>query len=162
MKTFQTTRRVAHSADDMFALVADMERYPEFLPLCRALKLKSREFVEGREVLTSDMTVAYKFLRETFSSRVTLDRSARRILVEYLDGPFTHMENRWEFEPLEGRACNVRFFISYEFKSAALQMMMGGMFDQAFRKFAEAFEVRADEIYGTDDKASAQVDFRGT
>lgn len=150
MKRFQTTRRVEYTADEMFALVADVERYPEFVPLCRALELRSREFVQGREVLVADMTVAYKFFSETFSSRVTLDRSSRRIHVEYLDGPFTHMENRWEFEPADHQACNIRFSISYEFKSGALEMLMGGMFDQAFRKFADAFETRADEIYGMD------------
>lgn len=148
MKTFQTARRVAHSAQDMFALVADVERYPEFVPLCRSLTLRSREEIDGKQVLTSDMTAAYKVFSETFTSRITLDREAQTILVEYLDGPFTHLENRWHFRPAGGGSCDVEFYIAYEFRSATLQMLMGGMFDQAFRKFAGAFEARAAEIYG--------------
>jgi coenzyme Q-binding protein COQ10 len=150
MKTYRTTRRVAHSAQDMFALVADVERYPEFVPLCRSLTLRSREAVDGKQVLTADMTAAYKVFSETVTSRITLDREAQTILVEYLDGPFTHLENRWHFRPAGERACDVEFYIAYKFRSATLQMLMGGMFDQAFRKFAGAFEARADEIYRTD------------
>jgi coenzyme Q-binding protein COQ10 len=93
------------------------------------------------------MTVGYKAIRETFTSRVTLDPGRLRILVEYVDGPFRHLENRWTFRPAEG-GCEVEFFITYEFRSFALGMLMGTMFDRAFRKFSEAFERRADEVYG--------------
>ncbi len=148
MRTFQNKRRVAHSAQDMFALVADIERYPEFVPLCRALKLRNRHEQDGREVLIADMTVAYKMLRETFTSRVTLDRAANRILVEYLDGPFTHLENKWTFRDTGKGTSEIDFYLAYEFKSRSLQLLMGAMFDQAFRKFAEAFEKRADVVYG--------------
>jgi len=148
MKKFQTTRKVNHSATDMFALVADIERYPEFLPLCKGLTMRSREQVEDMEILTADMTVAYKFFSETFTSKVTLNRHAHTILVEYLDGPFTHLENRWEFIETDERKCDVNFYIAYELRSTPLQMLMGGMFDQAFGKFSEAFEERADIIYG--------------
>ena len=147
MKTFETTRRVAHPAKDMFALVADVERYPEFLPLCKALKLRSRETIGGKEVLTADMTVAYKLFRETFTSRVTLDPSMPQIIVDYLDGPFRHMENRWDFRAAGEGASDVDFYIAYEFSAGPLGLMMGAMFDQAFGKFAEAFEKRADAIY---------------
>jgi coenzyme Q-binding protein COQ10 len=95
------------------------------------------------------MTVAYKFLRETFASRVTLDRPRLSITVEYLEGPFSKLDNRWHFKPLGENACEVQFFIAYEFRSRALAMLMGAMFDAAFRRFAEAFEQRADEVYGT-------------
>ena len=87
-------------------------------------------------------------MRETFTSRVTLDRPNLQILVEYLDGPFSRMENRWTFHPVGERACEVEFFIAYEFKSRVLGMLMGAMFDAAFRRFAEAFERRADKVYG--------------
>ncbi len=98
MPEFSTTRRVRHNASDMFDLVADVERYPEFVPLCGALKVRSRqETPEGVVTIVADMTVAYKLIRETFRSRVTLDRSNLQILVEYLDGPFSRMENRWNF-----------------------------------------------------------------
>lgn len=148
MKTYQTTRRVAHSAEKMFALVADVERYPEFMPLCKDLTLVSREEANGNEILVADMTVAYKFFRETFTSRITLDREARKILVEYIDGPFKHLENKWRFRPAGEGACDVEFHIAYEFGSRPMQLMMGAVFDRAFGKFAEAFEERADAVYG--------------
>jgi coenzyme Q-binding protein COQ10 len=139
----------------MFALVADVDRYPEFVPLCRALKVRSRSMAEqGKgecstvEVLVADMTVAYKLVRESFRSRVTLDRPNLQILVEYLEGPFSHLENRWIFHPTGEGACEVEFFIDYEFRSRTLGLLMGTMFDAAFRRFAAAFERRADDIYG--------------
>lgn len=149
MPQFSTRRRVRHDAAHMFDLVADVERYPEFVPLCRALKVKSRTAQEeGVEVLVADMTVAYKLIHETFTSRVTLDKPRLHILVEYLSGPFSHMQNRWRFSALEDGLCDVEFFINYEFRSRILAGLMGAMFDAAFRRFAEAFEKRADVIYG--------------
>jgi len=149
MPEFTTTRHLRHSAADMFDLVADVERYPEFVPLCSSLKVRRRiEEPEGVLILVADMTVSYKLIHESFVSRVTLDRPNLQILVEYLDGPFSHLENRWTFRPTGERTCEVRFFISYEFKSRMLGMLMGSMFDLAFRRFAAAFEARANKIYG--------------
>jgi coenzyme Q-binding protein COQ10 len=148
MPHFTTKRRVRHSAAHMFDLVADVERYPEFVPLCRSLKVKNRiPQPEGVDILTADMTVAYKFVRETFTSRVTLDRPNLQILVEYLEGPFSNLENRWTFHSTGEQTCEVEFFISYEFKSRTLALLMGSMFDVAFRRFAAAFERRADLVY---------------
>lgn len=148
MPQFSTTRPVRHSAAEMFDLVADVERYPEFVPLCRSVKVRKRiPEPEGVEVLVADMTVAYKLVRESFASRVTLDRPNLQILVEYLEGPFSQLENRWTFHPTGERTCEVEFFISYEFRSRALGLLMGAMFDAAFRRFAAAFERRADVIY---------------
>ncbi|MGA7040770.1 MAG: type II toxin-antitoxin system RatA family toxin [Pseudolabrys sp.] len=148
MPQFSTKRRVRHAATDMFDLVADVEKYPQFVPLCSALTVKTRAEKDGRAVLVADMTVAYKVIRETFTSRVTLDRQSLTILVEYLDGPFKRMQNRWTFYSVETKVCDVEFFIDYEFRSRTLAMLMGAMFDAAFRRFAVAFEQRADEIYG--------------
>ena len=149
MPQFSTKRRVRHAATEMFDLVADVERYPEFVPLCRALKVKSRtKKDDGVEVLVADMTVAYKLIHETFTSRVTLDRPRLQILVEYLSGPFCRLQNRWAFRAVEEHTCDVEFFIEYEFRSRVLAALMGAMFDAAFRRFAQAFEKRADEIYG--------------
>src|ERR1700693_2872556 len=121
MPTFTSTRRVRHSAGDMFDLVADVEHYPEFVPLCQSLAVRRRsKDGEGREVVGVDMPVAYKFLRETFTSRVTLDRPKLEILVEYLEGPFRTMNNRWSFHPEGERACEVEFFIIYEFRGRML------------------------------------------
>jgi len=148
MPQFSTSRRVKHAAAEMFDLVADVERYPEFVPLCKALRVRQRiDGPEGVEILVADMTVAYKLVRESFTSRVTLDRPNLQVLVEYLEGPFTHLENRWRFHPLGERECEVHFFISYEFRSRMLSVLMGSMFDLAFRRFAIAFERRADAIY---------------
>jgi coenzyme Q-binding protein COQ10 len=148
MPQFSTKRQVRHAAAKMFDLVADMERYPEFVPLCRALKVRQRRSEpNGVEVVVVNMTVAYKLISETFTSRVTLDQPNLQILVAYLDGPFSRLENRWVFRPTGERSCEVEFFISYEFKSRMLALLMGSMFDMAFRRFAAAFEQRADLVY---------------
>ncbi|MBV9137914.1 MAG: type II toxin-antitoxin system RatA family toxin [Hyphomicrobiales bacterium] len=148
MPSFRTTRRVKHTPEEMFDLVADVEKYPLFLPLCEGLKVRSRVPGEGgRETLIADMSVGYKAIRETFTSKVTLDREKLKITVAYLDGPFRRLENLWSFKP-EGDGAIVEFYISYEFKSRMLGMLMGTMFDRAFRKFAGAFEKRADVVYG--------------
>jgi coenzyme Q-binding protein COQ10 len=150
MPQHSTTRRVRHAAADMFDLVADVECYPEFVPLCRSLKVRQRlPEPEGVEVLVADMTIAYKFVRESFTSRVTLDRPNLQILVEYLEGPFSHLENRWTFRPTGARSCDVEFFIDYTFRSRTLGLLMGAMFDAAFRRFVAAFERRADQIYAS-------------
>ncbi len=139
---------MAHSPQNMFDLVADVEAYPEFLPLCEDLRVRRRvESGEGVETLVAEMRVGYKAIHESFTSRVTLDRTRLRILVEYVDGPFSYLENRWAFHP-DPAGCRVEFFINYELRSLALRMLMGAMFDKAFRRFVEAFEERADKVYG--------------
>lgn len=149
MPKFSSKRRVHHSAEKMFSLVADVERYPEFVPLCHALKIRQRtKKPDGSEVIVADMTVSFKLIRESFTSRVTLDHPNLKILVEYLQGPFSKLENRWTFEAKSENACDVGFFIAYEFKSRMLAVLMGAMFDAAFHRFAAAFEKRADAIYG--------------
>jgi coenzyme Q-binding protein COQ10 len=149
MPQFANKRRVRHSAEKMFDLVADVERYPEFVPLCRSLKIKQRtQAQDGTEVIVADMTVAFQLISETFTSRVTLDRANLKILVEYLKGPFSKLENKWTFEPKGDDACDVGFFIAYEFKNRMLAVLMGAMFDAAFQRFAAAFEKRADAVYG--------------
>ncbi|WP_398481656.1 type II toxin-antitoxin system RatA family toxin [Tardiphaga sp.] len=148
MPRFANKRRVRHSAPQMFDLVADVERYPEFVPLCKALKVRQRtQNDDGTEVIVADMTVSFKLVQESFTSKVTLDRANLKILVEYLRGPFSNLENRWTFEPKTETECDVGFFINYEFKSRMLALLMGSMFDAAFQRFAAAFEKRADEVY---------------
>jgi len=149
MPRFSSKRPVHHSAPQMFDLVADVERYPEFVPLCKSLKIRQRTpKPDGTEIVIADMTVSFKLVRETFTSQVTLDRANLKILVEYLRGPFSNLENRWTFEPQGDDACDVGFFLSYEFKSRMLALLMGSMFDTAFQRFSAAFEKRADAIYG--------------
>jgi coenzyme Q-binding protein COQ10 len=132
----------------MFALVADVEKYPLFVPMCENLTVKSRKDREGKELLLADMSVGYKLIRETFTSQVLLDRAALVIETKYIDGPFKYLNNRWRFAETGPGACDVHFFIDYEFKSRMLGMVMGSMFDIAFRKFTAAFEARADLVYG--------------
>jgi coenzyme Q-binding protein COQ10 len=148
MPQFETKRRVSHSAENMFDLVADVERYPEFVPLCQSLRVRRRAQDGGLEIVTATMTVAYKLIQESFTSRIVLDRAPREIRVSYIDGPFRHLENVWTFRPLGDEACEIGFHIAYEFRSRLLQSLMGAVFDRAFRKFAGAFEARADQIYG--------------
>ena len=148
MPSFRTTRPVKHSVAEMFDLVADVDRYPEFVPLCQRLSVQRRaEGGEGTKILEASMTVAYGPLHETFLTKVTLDKPRLAILVEYLDGPFEYLENRWRFRPMGEHSSEVDFYIAYEFRSRVLGLVMGSVFDAAFRRFAEAFERRADEIY---------------
>jgi coenzyme Q-binding protein COQ10 len=149
MPQFSTKRRVQHSAADMFDLVADVKSYPEFVPMCSDMRVRSKtDKGEGVTVLVAAMTVAYKMVHQTFTSRATLDKPNLKILVEYLDGPFRRMQNRWAFHSTGEQTCEVEFFIDYEFRSRTLAMMMGALFDTVFRRMAQAFEKRADVVYG--------------
>jgi coenzyme Q-binding protein COQ10 len=128
MPRFSSKRRVHHTASHMFDLVADVERYPEFVPLCQSLKIRQRtQKADGTEVVVADMTVSFKLVRESFTSRVTLDRPNLKIMVEYLKGPFSNLENRWTFEPRGDAGCDVIFFIAYEFRNRMLALLMGAM-----------------------------------
>ncbi|ENN87040.1 cyclase/dehydrase [Rhizobium freirei PRF 81] len=131
----------------MFDLVADVERYPEFLPLCEALVVRSRKERDGKILLIADMTVGYKAIRETFTTQVLLNKAERAIDVKYIDGPFKYLDNRWRFTSSENGGSVIDFFIDYEFKSRILGALMGSMFDRAFRMFTDAFETRASKIY---------------
>ncbi|MEP3233333.1 MAG: SRPBCC family protein [Hyphomicrobiales bacterium] len=150
MPSFETTRRVNHSSSNMFDLVADVERYTEFVPLCETLVVRGRKArPDGTEILVADMTVAYKVFRETFTTKVTLNREANEILVEYLDGPVSELENKWSFKDEGEGTSDIIFKLDYEFKSRAFAALMGTVFDRAFRRFAEAFEDRADKVYAS-------------
>ncbi|QND52832.1 type II toxin-antitoxin system RatA family toxin [Phyllobacterium sp. 628] len=149
MPKFDTTRPVVHRAEQMFDLVADVESYPQFLPMCESLKVRSRKERDGKTLLIADMTVGYKLIRETFTSQVLLKPDEGIIETKYIDGPFCYLDNKWQFVPSANpEHSEVKFHIDYEFKSRTLGFLMGSMFDIAFRRFTEAFEKRADQIYG--------------
>lgn len=154
MKSFRNRRYVPHSAGEMFALVRDVESYPQFVPLCEAVRIRRRsEISPGVEVSLIEMQVGFKAICERYVSRVCCDSNKLDIRVECAEGPFRKLDNRWTFrdEPAASGGAPrsmVEFFIAYEFKSPALGFVMGAMFDRAFHKYADAFAARADEVYG--------------
>lgn len=143
------TRLVPYSAAQMFDLVADIRRYPEFLPWCKALRVRSDDVDEdGRGRLVADMVARFKGFEERFTSRVTLDRAALAIDVAYVDGPFRHLENAWRFTPREDGGTQVDFDIAFEFRSRVLQILARSMMEKALLKLSDAFVQRAHALYG--------------
>jgi len=163
MTNFRNRREVGHSAAEMFALVRDVEAYPKFLPLCDGMRVRRRtSLAEGVEIIVAEMRVGFHAICERYTSRVICNAPKLEILVEYIDGPFTKLDNRWSFRddapgPLGEARSVVDFFIAYEFKSRALGLVMGGMFDAAFNKYADAFVKRAEEVYGRSRTASSSI-----
>ncbi len=144
MTARRTTTEVPYSAMEMFALVADVERYPDFIPWCVALRVVER----GEGTLLADMVVAYKVFRERFRSRVTLDSEALRIAATYVDGPFRTLKNEWTFRDRDGRGSTIDFLIDFEFRNFILQATAAQVFDKAFARMADAFVARAKTVYG--------------
>ncbi len=150
MPTHAEERLMPYSAEQMYALIADIERYPEFLPWCSATRVRRRYDLPGGEgeVVEADLIISFKVFRERFGSRVTLRPGKRTIDVEYLDGPFRHLNNHWRFEPRTDESCLVDFFVDFEFRSAILQKLIGVVFHEAMRRIVGAFETRAAALYG--------------
>jgi coenzyme Q-binding protein COQ10 len=147
MRRHHERRSLPYTPEQVFDLVADVERYPEFLPWCEALKVVSREARGETEVLTAEMTVAFNVYRERFKTEVTLERAARRISIRYLKGPFKRLENDWHFEA-QGDGTLVDFDIAYELRSLPLQVLVGFFFEEALRRLVSAFDARAARLYG--------------
>lgn len=148
MAQLEDRRVVPHSAERMFGLVADVERYPEFLPWCAALRVLARHATAAGESLEAEMLIAYRGLRERFTSRVMLRPQSHEIDVEYLDGPFSHLANAWRFEAVGPHACRVHFRIDYAFRSRMLGSIAGRVMGPVFERMADAFQTRADTLYG--------------
>lgn len=155
MPRFAADREVDHSARQMLDLVADVEAYPNFVPLCAALRVRERRLNGDVTTLITDMTVAYKVFRATFTTRVEVDAAKLLVTATYLDGPFHHLDTEWRFEDRGGNRAGVHFQVDYAFKSAALAGLMGAAFSRAFGAFSDAFAARADEVYG---RAGATAD----
>lgn len=132
-----------YTPEQLFDLVADVERYPEFLPWCVAARIKKRE----GDVLFAELVIGFKMIRERYTSRVVLDR-ARRIDVQYTEGPFKHLENHWAFAPADDGKCQLDFHISFEFQSRFLDKIIGPLFGEAVKRMVGAFETRAAKLYG--------------
>jgi coenzyme Q-binding protein COQ10 len=127
----------------MYAVVADVEKYPRFLPWVVALRILAREHALNRDVLTAEMAVGYGALREKYTSRVILDPAAHTIDVAQTSGPFKQLENHWRFAPTEQGGCRIDFSLAYEFKSRILNAVAGAAFGKVYIKMADAFEARA-------------------
>ncbi len=140
-----------YSAKQMYDLISDVASYPEFLPWCAATRVgKVTPLEDGSGmVMDSDMVISFKLFREKFGSRVTLYPDIHKIDVEYLDGPFRHLDNHWHAIDLEEGGCEVDFYVDFEFKSAILQSVIGIVFNEAMQRIVRAFEDRAAEIYAT-------------
>lgn len=128
----------------MFDLVADVEKYPEFLPWCVAARIRSRSETQ----IVADLIIGFKGIRESFTSRVLLDRDNLIVEVEYEDGPFKYLNNHWKFEDAEGEKCLLDFHVDFEFKSRILQKVIEMLFGEAVRRMVGAFERRAQQLYG--------------
>ena len=137
-----------YSADEMYALIADVPAYPEFLPWCSAARVRSRCPDGAAEIMDADLVISFKLFRERFGSRVVLRPEAKEIDVSYLDGPFRYLNNYWKFTPVDETTCEVDFFVDFEFKSRTLQALIGLVFDQAMQRIVRAFEERAAALYG--------------
>ena len=143
-------KTLPYSAVQMYDLVADVARYPEFLPWTAAARIRSRKDIAGGEVMEADLVISFKVFRERFGSRVTLLPEAedrRKILTEYIDGPFKHLKSVWTFRDVPG-GCEVAFDVDFEFKNAILAGIIGLVFNEAMSRVVRAFEARAASLYG--------------
>ncbi|MEP1354898.1 MAG: type II toxin-antitoxin system RatA family toxin [Tateyamaria sp.] len=146
MPTHSETRLLPYTREQMYALVADVPSYPEFLPWCSAARVRKVTPVGDSEVMEADLVISFKVFRERFGSRVVLWPDLHKIDTEYLDGPFRYMRSNWSFSPADG-GCNVSFFVDFEFKNAILQGIIGVVFNEAMQRIVRAFERRAAALY---------------
>jgi coenzyme Q-binding protein COQ10 len=151
MPTHAEKRVLPYTPEQLFDLVAQIERYPEFLPWCVAARIRSRE---GNTVV-ADLVIGFKMVRERYTSRVVLDRP-RRIDVAYLEGPLKHMNNHWQFTPHPSGGTEIDFFVDFEFHSKMLQALIGALFHEALRRLVGAFEARAKQLYGEPGSVNAR------
>jgi coenzyme Q-binding protein COQ10 len=144
MPTHAERRRLPYTPQQMYDLVADVERYPEFLPWCLAARIRRRE----GQVFFADLVIGFKMVRERFTSKVTLGEG--RVDVTYTEGPFHHLDNHWVFEPAPDGGTDIDFYVDFEFRSKLLQKLIGALFNEAVRLMVAAFEKRARQLYGPD------------
>ncbi len=143
MPTHAEQRVLPYTQEQLFDLVADIERYPEFLPWCVGARIRERR----DNLIVADLLIGFRMVRERFTSKVTLDRPSR-IDVAYSEGPFRYLDNHWNFEPLSDGGCRIDFFVDFEFRSRLLQKLIGVLFNEAVRRMVAAFEGRARQLYG--------------
>jgi len=146
------SRTLPWSSEEMFDLVADVRRYPEFLPWVAAVRIKE----SSDTLLVADMSVGFKSLRETFTSRVKLDRPSH-VDVDYVSGPLKHLRNDWRFTPVEGGGTRLDFDVDFEFKSKLFERLAGAFFHEAFKRMVASFEARALKLYGSRSRSATSV-----
>ncbi|MFT6581061.1 MAG: coenzyme Q-binding protein COQ10 [Alphaproteobacteria bacterium] len=144
MSTHSEQRALAHTPEQLFDLVADVEKYPEFLPWCVGARIRKRD----SDLIVADLIIGFKGLTEQFTSRVKLDRESMKIEVSYEDGPFKYLDNKWLFIKRDDQNCDIDFYIDFEFRSRILQRLMEPLFGEAVRRMVGAFETRAAALYG--------------
>ncbi|UWP99708.1 type II toxin-antitoxin system RatA family toxin [Aliiroseovarius crassostreae] len=148
MPTHGEKRILPYTPNQMYELVADVAKYPQFLPWNSAARVRKRTpQPDGTEVIEADLVISFKVFRERFGSRALLDPNTPRLDMEYLDGPFKYLRSHWQFHPHE-TGCEIEFFVDFEFKSAVLQKVIGLVFNEAMQRIVRAFELRAQELYG--------------
>lgn len=150
MPTHAEKKPLPYTPEQLFDMVADVEKYPQFLPWCVAARIKRRE----GDVFWADLMIGFKMVRERFTSRVELNRDACRINVQYTDGPFHYLNNHWIFEALPDGGTCIDFYVDFEFKSKILQTVMGTLFNEAVKLMVASFEKRARQLYGPDGRAA--------
>ncbi len=143
MPTYAEKRRLPYTPEQLYELVAGVDRYPEFLPWCKAARITRRE----GDVFWADLVIAFKVFRERFTSKVTLIPKTG-VDVAYINGPFRYLNNHWRFLPAPEGGCVVDFYVDFEFRSKMLQKLIGLLFDQAVQRMVAAFEARAKQLYG--------------
>lgn len=148
MPKHHETRELPYSARAMYDLVADVARYPEFLPWTAAARIRSRAPIPGGEVMEADLVISFKVFREKFGSRVTLLPGEGRILTEYIDGPIKHLKSVWTFADRPDGGCQVSFEVDFEFRNPILAGVIGLVFNEAMHRIVAAFEARANALYG--------------
>ncbi len=152
MPGIREVRRMPYSAEQMFALVADVGRYHEFLPWVVAARVRS----DSDDEMVADLVVGFKSLREKFTSKV-LKHHPDRIEVIYLDGPMRDLDNVWTFTALPEGGCEVDFHVEFTFRNAMFEVLAGQYFDRAFRRMVSAFEKRADKLYGSSSSSATSA-----
>ena len=135
-------RIIRHTPNNLFNLVADVKKYPEFLPWCLGARIKNKTL----KSFDADLIIGFKIYKEIYSSKITLDKKKRKIIVDYKDGPFEYLQNYWLFNE-NPCGCEIEFMVDFKFKSIFLQTLMETLFNEAVKKMVKAFESRANELY---------------
>lgn len=150
MPTHAEKRRLPYTPEQLYEVVASVDRYPEFLPWCKAARITRRD----GNTFEADLVIAFKMFRERFTSKVTLAPKSG-VDVRYVEGPFKYLNNHWQFEPAPEGGTVVDFYVDFEFRSKMLQALIGVLFNEAVRRMVGAFEGRAHQLYGSSATAAA-------